>query len=518
MGVNSTYSQWSTLTEFPGDEPDAWVPPDDRSRVRAYTKYDQMYWNDARQYALRVLDGEEPIYVPNARTIIDTTSHYLLKDVSVLAQDPLKHATLNEALENFLKREVFYSRFQIAKHTGVAHGDFAFHLVADPRKPIGSRISLVSINAGEVFPEWDEDSPEKMIGCSIVRGFRETDDFSGAIVQRIKKLTYRLVEAGGVKRVFRHLAVYNLENPWWSKKANESKIRDIIPPGLLPDVVTAIPVYWFKNTPWSTNEYGSSDLRGVESILQSISQGTTDTQAALALEGLGVYATDGGRPIGDDGEEIDWRIAPGGVMEVPIGSKFWRVQGVGSITPMKDQLERLEDKLHESSGITAVALGNAAVNVAASGIALAIQFTPTLARIEERDLSGIAKLTQLFYDWKAWHGYFEAELLDGDIIVQLGAKLPINRLEFLNELNNMIDRNVISTAYYRQKMKELGYEFPADIEADIEKDIERAAKAVPPSQVDNSHRVDAQQGNNSNNADKPNESSGTEAVQPPKLG
>lgn len=502
----STYSQWSTLTDFPGDLPESWVPESHKERCRAYTKYDQMYWNDPRQYALRVLEGENPIYIPNARTIIDTTAHYLLKDISVGVEEPAKHVALVDTLKNFLAREVFEARFQTAKHTGVAHGDFVFHMTANPRKLPGSRVSLTPIDPGIVFPEWDEDSPDKLSACNLVRAFNERDS-TGELKTFVKVLTYKLVETEATRRVFRVERVYNMDQPWYGERAEEALVNTTLPPGLLPNTITSIPIYWFKNTPWNAQEFGSSELRGIETILQSISQGSTDTQGALALEGLGVYATDGGRPINDEGEEVDWEIAPGRVMEVPIGSKFWRVQGVGSITPMKDQLERLENKLQESSALTAVALGKAAVNVASSGIALAIQFTPTLAKIEERDKAGIAKLNQMFYDWKTWHTQFEADILDGDILVELGAKLPLNRTETLNELNQMLDRRVISTQYYREAMTKLGYLFPADISVQITEDIEMALKTTPISQTD---QGTIEKANQSNNSERPNESSGSE--------
>jgi len=37
-----------------------------------------------------------------------------------------------------------------------------------------------------------------------------------------------------------------------------------------------------------------------------------DQEAALSLEGLGVYATDGGRPV-EAGVETDWEVSPGKV-------------------------------------------------------------------------------------------------------------------------------------------------------------------------------------------------------------
>lgn len=503
------YSQWSTLAGLPSDTNiGAWIPQEDQERVKAYRKYDQMYWNDPRQYSLRVLEGEDPIYVPNARTIVDTTSHYLMKDMVLRVPQPDHFSTLALRLQEFLDRETFYARFQVAKHTGIARGDFVFHLSANPLKQRFSRISLNSVNPSSVFPVWDSNSPDKMVACFLVEPIYVIGE-DGQTETQVKKLTYRLVEALGQRRVFREEAVYRVSPPWYSEDAeNTSYLRHTIAPGLLDVNINTIPVYWFKNLPWDGQTYGSSDLRGIETILKAISQGTTDTQGALSLEGLGVYATDGGRPIDDNGNEVNWEISPGKVMEVPPNSKFWRVQGVGTISPMKEQLERLEKKMHEGAGLTAVALGGGDIPIATSGVALTIQFSPTLAKIEERDIFGVARLNQLFYDWKVWHQAFEQEILEGEIVPELGAKLPVNRVELVNELNNMLDRRVISTRYYRDQMAILGYKFPDSIESDIVEDVELAAKAVPLSQNDELNR--AVNGNNSNNASRPNESSGTE--------
>jgi hypothetical protein len=216
-------------------------------------------------------------------------------------------------------------------------------------------------------------------------------------------------------------------------------------------------------------------------------------------------------------------------MEVPAGSYFRRVEGVGSITPATDQINYLESKLREAGGLSDVALGRVDVQTAQSGIALAIKFLPTLAKIEERDMAGVARLKQMFYDWKIWHQVFEHETLDGDVVIEIGEKLPENRTERINELNNMLDRKVISIQYYRDEMKKLGYEFPDDIQQQIDdeaqKAAEQAAAAAPPALQQNA--IDASTGNKpppangglaekqaqnrSNNRNRVNESNGTEA-------
>lgn len=486
MAVNefTPYSTIPWLGPLPG-----WVPEEDQQRVASYGKYDELYWNDPRQFSLRVLEGEQPLYVPNARTIVDTTSHYLLKGLTISCAE--SNTKLKAALTAFLDREMFYARFHTAKHKGVALGDFVLHLTANPQKAEGTRISLNSVDPGKVFPIWDEDVPDKMVGCHIVDFYYLPDE---PTKQRIKKLTYRLVENGDSRRISREEAIYEMTSKWYGP--TPEKVKQTLPLGFLDDRITAIPIYWFKNIDWDWL-YGSSELKGFEAVLQAISQGSTDVQGALSLEGLGVYATDGGRPVDDAGNETDWEVSPGKVMEVPGGAYFRRVDGVGSITPATDQINYLESKLREAGGLSDVALGRVDVQTAQSGIALAIKFLPTLAKIEERDTAGIGRLKQLFFDWKIWHEVFENDHLDGDIAVELGDKLPEDRTAKINELNNMLDRKVISIQYYRDAMKKLGYVFPDDIQAQIDaeakKAAEQAAAAAPPGLQQNA--IDAAAGN-----------------------
>ena len=515
------FTQWSTLNGLVTNRPH-WVPEADQARIAAYIKYDELYWNDPTQFSLRVLENEEPLYIPNARTIVDTTAHYLLKGLKLKVAE--KDATLKEHLESFLDREMFYSRFHTAKHAGVARGDFAFHMTANPAKAATTRISLNSVDPSSLFPIYDDDIPDKMTGCHIAEEYTvegESETF-------VRKLTYRLEEAeDGTRRVSREEGIYRLEPKWYGK--TPELFKQTIPFGYLDDRITAIPIYWFKNLDWDGQDFGSSELRGFESLLRSVSQGSTDVSMSLALEGLGVYATDGGRPVDDRGVEVDWEIAPGRVMEVPQGSYFRRVEGVGSITPATDQINYIESKLREASSLSDVALGRVDVQTAQSGIALAIKFMPTLAKIEQRDLAGLGKLKQLFYDWKTWYEVFEGIHLDGDIIPEIGDKLPSNRTERVNELNNMLDRKIISRQYYRDEMTKLGYLFPADIDTQVEedqtRDAERAAAAAPDNLKENAIAAAsgelppppgggmAEKANKSNNKNRPNESGGTESGQ-----
>lgn len=510
------YSTLKTISTFPGP---VWYPEDERTRVAAYIKYDELYWNDDSQFALRILEGESPIYIPNARTIVDTTAHYLLKGLQIRSEDPEKHTETAQALDNLLKREMFYSRFHTAKHAGVARGDFVFHLTADPTKPAGTRLSLTPVDAADVIPVYDEDDITKLLRVHLVQIWVDAQDRQ----QYIKKLTYQNEIVDGQRRVSRSEGIYKLNDSWYGQKPELKK--QTIALGLLPASISTIPVYWFKNMDWDGQQYGSSELRGFEGLVRGISQASSDQAGSLSLEGLGVYATDGGRPVDEDGNDTDWEVAPGKVMEVPTGSYFRRVEGLSTLKPSMDHIGYLESKLREAGGLSDVALGRVDVQTAQSGIALAIKFMPTLAKIEQRDQAGVDRLQQLFYDWKIWHAVYENTTLTGDILATLGQKLPEDRIATLNELNNMLDRKVISVQYYRSKMAELGWVFPDDIQKQINQELDeaidrqrRVALISANSQGSNGSDSGGEQQppNRSNNKNRPNESGGTEAGQTPQ--
>lgn len=541
MAKKPIFTPWSSLGDMLGKKSDQW-PEDEQERIAAYDKYDQMYWNDPTQYAIRILEGEQPLYIPNARKIVDTTAYYLMKGLKVHLEQEVKKTTDEDETEkegseakflsDWLKREAFYSKFNLMKSSGIARGDSALHITADPEKEEGHRVSIETLHPGTVRRVYDEADPELVVEINIVEPWWDPED-DNAQEQR-KVLSY--YRDAGETTIRRDEVVYDLSPQWFLE--DSTPVKTLLAEEDLDAAITQFPVYWFNNIDWEGQEYGSSELRGLEFLNWAISQGATDTEMALALEGLGVYATDGGRPVDDTGQEVDWEVAPGKVMEVPQGSYFRRVEGVGSITPMMDQITYLEKKVNEATGITSVASGDVDVQTAESGIALAIKFLPTLAKIEHRDVAFVDKLTQMFYDLKSWFIAYEGKTIAADILVTIAeSKLPVDRDGRINELNNMLDRHIISRKHYRREMSVLGYEFPVDLETEIENerkaDAEIAAAAAPPNLQANAEaaakgeklpptsnpdngKQETKKENNSNNKGRVNESDGTEAKQTTK--
>jgi len=533
----------------------SYLPQKDRVRAEAYKKYDQLYWNDRGQYTLRLLEGEEPVYVPNPKTVVDTTAHFLLKGLRVSPKDPedpsgraeqeeaagspedaKKPSSMGDSLKAFLDREMFYARFQNAKHAGVARGDWVLHMTGDPEAEEGSRLSLNPVQPWKVILDEDPNDSTQVIRAHLVEVTEHPDDPAKTAIRELL-YEYGEKDTEDANKVFRTETIWSAEKPWYDPEEREALLT-VLPREPLPDPITTIPVYVFHNINWDGNLYGVSELKGFEKTVQAISQTMTDQATALGLEGLGVYATDGGRPVDGNGKEVDWEVAPGKVMELSTGAYFRRVEGVGSVRPNLDHIEYLESKIREAGGLSDVALGRVDVQTAESGIALAIKFMPTLAKTEERDQLGLGKLRQLFHDWKAWHKAYENDDFgDAEIVVTVGDKLPSNRTERVNELNNMLDRKVISRRYYRSEMQNLGYIFPENMEEEIAEEARRDAELkalmappglqenaagaangeIPPPPNPNQPGIKTEKivkPNVSNNAGRPNESSGTEATQP----
>lgn len=517
--MTDTVTPYSTVTPYATGFP-SWVDEADAERLAAYTSYQNMYWSETQAFQLikRNEDGRS-LYIPKPKMIVDTTAHYLLKGLTVGVEDPEKDSEVHDVLDGFLKREAFYSKFQVAKLTGVTKGDWVIHLTADPKKPGLTRISMNSIDVGSYFPEYDPDDMTTVIGAKLVEQWVHPDDPSKTLV-KILRYWY-----GTDGKVWREENLWEMEG--WNNPKKARKYKVLIAPGPLPSPIRIIPLYHFKNAEWDGYPFGNSELKGYERVFQGINQAISDEELALALVGLGVYATDAGRPLDENGNETDWEVAPGKVWEMPGATMVKRLEGITSVTPVLDHVEYLERSLLDASGTSEVALGRVDTQTAESGIALALKFMPTLAKIEYRDNAGVAILQQMWYDLKSWFFAYEGlDFGDTEIFVRLGEKLPVNRAKVIEELNNMLDRDVISRKYYRQEATRwLGYVFPSTIERDIldEKKALAEAQMLPAAQADPAKvsgpggrlqgagdTLPADKQSQSNNTSKTNESKGTE--------
>src|SRR6187401_1660596 len=102
---------YSSVAPFFQETPSS-VPEEHRERLSAYDVYEKIYWSVPRTFRLSMRGtNDQPIYVPNARAIVNETAHYLLKGMSIHTLEasekgnPDKNeGSLDFALDAFLKR------------------------------------------------------------------------------------------------------------------------------------------------------------------------------------------------------------------------------------------------------------------------------------------------------------------------------------------------------------------------------------------------------------------------------
>lgn len=477
---------YSTLQYFWPQAMPTWIPNVlDQQRIQSYQIYEQIFWNVPTTFKL-VYRGQEdkPIYVPSGRTIIEATNRYIAPDFgfTVTPRADMTQtinaevvAQAQEAIADLFTRERFFSKFAGNKRYGLIRGDWLWHVVADPTKPEGARISIYPLDPASYFPIWHPDDLDRILGCHIVETF--VDEVTEETL--LKRLTYRKNETpGGPISV--EEAIYELDD-WEGDAAKPKQI--LRPPTLIPGI-TSLPVYHIKNFEEPANPFGSSELRGVERLIGAVNQSISDEELSLSLEGLGLYATDAPRPVNDDGEPSDWVLGPGRVVEYPQGHSFNRINGIGSVAPYQDHVGYLEKRLFQALGVSDAAMGIVDVSVAQSGISLQLQFQPMVAKTNEKDQDILAVHAQLFFDLcSQWFPTFEGLSFEGlRVMPRIGGKIPVDRVAKFTELNDMMDRGVISAAFYRMEAARLGYVFPEDIADQIAE--EQASKAAAEAATD----------------------------------
>lgn len=464
--ASGTFTPYSTIETMFGARP-TWIPNDlDVMRIQAYQTYEQIYWNvpDIFQVSLRG-SNELPIYVPSGRTIVDTTNRYVGADfmMGVTARNgqvssDSQQATI--ALRDFMRRERFKSKFNGNKRYGIMRGDALWHVTADETKAEGSRISLTAIDPAMYFPITSEDDVEVILGVHLVE-FIETSDGP-----RVRRLTYRKVpRVGQLPQITVEDGLFEVDK-WGGPGFSPATVITPVTP--LPDPITSIPVYHWRNFEEPGNPFGSSQMRGLERIMAALNQTMSDEDLTLAIEGIGVYATDSSEPIDPvTKKRVPWRMGPGRVVHYD-GEKFDRLAGATNLGgSYGEHYNRLRQALFETSGVPEVAVGRVDVQIAQSGIALRLQLDPMLAQAGEKNDSIVDVNANMGYDlltmWFA--AYEDASWEDIRVDVAVGDGVPVDRAARFAELNDMLDRGVIDTAFYRTEAAKLGYVFPEGMDA-----------------------------------------------------
>jgi hypothetical protein len=486
---------------------------EDLLRVQAYYTYAEMFNNNQVAFSKLLRDDGDDLsrrYVPGSRTIVEATNNYLAKDPSwswVLsdtgapAPDP-DRLVPQAAVDTLFRREEFAAKFGSLKRWMLIKGDALLHITADPFKPEGTRLRITELEPEQYFPIKDPLDSERVVGCYLV-SIIFADDGTTEIAQRL--MYRRILTPDDASQFGAPIGTVKVQmgffafNKWDDRDPlTEEDLEEVEAPtrlntegtallmqgAVLPAQITAIPVYHFRNKRHGTSTFGVSELQGIETVLGGMTTTMSDEDLAITLQGVGVYATDSGHPVNEQGQEVDWVISPGSVAEVETGKKFWRVEGATNIDASLGHFGALQGIAQQTSGTPEVAVGKVDVQVAQSGIALAIQFAPLTGKNGEKELEIKAKLDQFVHDllhgWlPAYEGIQSNELLEAR--VAFAPPIPVNRKEFIEEVAALVkpDVAIISKAFARQLISErLGITFPDDIDTQILDEQTAALDAV----------------------------------------
>jgi hypothetical protein len=480
---------WSTIEPFlKAENKPSWVVGEDVKRIQAYDVYESIYWTAPESFQL-TLRGQEgsPVYVPSGRQIVDTAQRYMAPKMQVIPDPAFGSDTERAAAalwwSDFAAREQFYGKFSANKMDGLRRGDWLWHLYADPLRPDGRRISIYPLDPAFYFPEYLNGDIGNLVAVHLV------EPVIVGNTSMVAKLTYRKTTGqGGPSPITQSFNYYKADE--WGQPDTDMKLGavqfvpeqyedengvvkvrhagyDDVP---LPDLITSLPVYHVPNAYETNQVWGSSEMRGIEILMKAVNQGATDEDITLIMEGLGVYWTDAGSPVDENDEEIPWNLGPARVVEVPNGKTFGRVNSSGSITPYQDHLRYLESWLDSISGANDITKGRAEVQVAESGIALALRMGPLLSKMDEKEIGVDAVHAQLFFDLTTmWFPAYEPtapNFTNVRLKPVYGEKIPVNKKQVFDEVMAMLGTvpPTISTQEARRQLTKIGWEFPEGTE------------------------------------------------------
>jgi hypothetical protein len=463
-----------------GGAPGWVVSEEDKNRLQSYELYERIYWTSPQTFqVLQRGTDSAPIYLPTARKIIEACNRFLAVDFGYLVEGT--DEGVSALIASLFKREKFFTKFATQKRYGLIRGDAVWHLVADPTRPEGERLSLYELDPSNYFPIMDPDNPEKRIGCYLVDIITDPNDPNAS--KKIARVqTYRKVQdnPGGPVTITSEMAHY--EPAGWDARNLAPKdvklLRVVKPVFALPPEITSIPVYPISNTRIpGPRPFGYSEILGIERVFAAVNQAVSDEELSLAMAGLGVFWTTAGPPKDAvTGRIVPWDIGPARMIEVGKDSKVERLQGITSVAPMIDHMNFILDETAGGIGIPDIAAGKVDVTVAESGISLQLQLSPLLAKNSEKEDTMIEEYDQMFYDIvHAWLPAYEGTTSapEVNVVSVVGDPMPKNRKADIAEVMDLVTAGILSKAEARKILKS---KFGYDIAEDVTKLLEEAGE------------------------------------------
>jgi hypothetical protein len=444
----------------------SWINEYDALRIASYQQYEDIYWTEPDTFKLTQRGNEaNPIYIPSGRIICNTMDRYTGQDWTPVVDEslgtPAEQALLLRTITDFIRRERLRSQHETNKLYGIIRADEMWYITGNPLKPQGSRLSLRPIDPKMVIPINPPRDADRVIGYDIVEQVTIGETL---YVNRTRYLKAEHPDHPSFPSEDPltpiSWQVDNLEMENWEDPAEQKIFQTLTPPTLMPGIIN-LPIYHIKNQEEPGNPFGRSEMAGLERIFAAINQSLTDEELALALHGLGMYKSSKGQPIDPVSKApVPWQLGPGKVVH---DETFDRVNGVNSVTPFRDHVKYMEDRMHRVNGASDVAQGVVDVTVAESGIALQLRMGPILNAAGKKNTLRSEVYDQMFYDLRAWFATYEAmNFGEAQIVNNFGKGLPVDVKQEFDRLYQMVshDPPLITMGYFREACRELGMAIP----------------------------------------------------------
>ena len=474
---------------------------DDKLRVKAYELFEDFYANRPEHIKV-VLRGEDDdaieIYMPSAKKCIEAVNRFLAIDFDYQfdpGANEVDTQVLEAAMQALFKNQSVAQKFNQMKRYMLIKGDALLHIRAIPWEQPGKRIRVDELRPEHYFPIEDFITGE-VIGCHIVDVIRNPNNSiqtkAASDEWIVRRQTYRRVlddNGRPTGRISSELGLWRVGR--WDDRVADPMLEEIqilTPAFELDPIITNVPVFHWANNPPPGSTFGSSELAGVESIINAINQSATDEDLTLITQGLGVYWTDASPPIDENGNEVEWEIGPGAVVQVGVGANFGRVSGVSTLTPFHEHISLLDENMQQAMGVPDVAIGMVDVAAVESGIALTLKFGPLIAANKEKEPT-IAKVADEFLDdLLDWIQIYEGVARNGVQINSIfGDPMPKNKTQMLADYLSIWVQapSTLPVEWLYDRLNEL---FGWDLaDADFKQALEDAQKiaeaAAPPNPI-----------------------------------
>lgn len=493
------FTQYSNAKPFFGTQVPNWVGAnrDDVDRVRSYIFYERLYWNVPDTLAI-VERGEDslPIYLPSSRKMVEACNRFLAKgwdyQLTPNAGSPSDQAATKDMMASLFKLQKMKAKFARQKRYGLIRGDAVWHIRADPTRPLGHRIDVYEVDPTNAYAILQDNNPDRIVGWHLIDLVVDPRDVTKQVVRR---QTYRKVtgEAYGPSVITSETGLYEL-GKWDDRKTPTNPNPEVAqlpqvnggvvkPVFELPVEITNLPVYLIANQKQPCQTYGSSEVRGIETVIAGVNQAVSDQDLALALQGLGVYYTTAGPPVGQDGTPGVFDISPGTVLEMPEGAAFGKVTGVSAGLPGIEHMNFLLANMQSAIGIPDIAAGVVDVSVAESGIALQLQLSPLLSHNAEKEQDMADDYNVMYYDLvNGWFPAYEGLGRDTGVEVTMTTSDPIpqDRAARFAEIIALVTAvpPLMSVKTGQAELNKIGYDIPAEELTQLQSEAESRAKTA----------------------------------------